>query len=39
MNENNQLVLATGFTKKTQKTPLQEISLTETRKKDHENTR
>ena len=39
MNDNNQLILAAGFTKKTQKTPLQEIRLTETRKKDYENKR
>jgi phage-related protein len=37
MEENNKLVLAHGFTKKTQKTPPQEILRAENRKKDHEN--
>ena len=33
----DKLVLARGFTKKTEKTPLQEIRTTETRKKIYEN--
>ena len=33
----DKLVLAHGFTKKTEKTPLQEIRTTETRKKIYEN--
>ena len=37
MEGNNRLVLAHGFTKKTQKTPSQEIARTENRKNDHEN--
>jgi len=37
MEESNKLVLAHGFTKKTQKTPPQEILHAENRKKDHEN--
>ena len=37
MDGMNKLVLAHGFTKKTEKTPLQEIRITETRKKIYEN--
>ena len=37
MEGTDKLVLAHGFTKKTEKTPLQEIQITETRKKIYEN--
>ena len=37
MNGIDKLVLAHGFTKKTEKTPAQEIQTTETRKKIYEN--
>ena len=37
MEGTNKLVLAHGFTKKTEKTPLQEIQITETRKDIYEN--
>ena len=37
MEGTDKLVLAHGFTKKTEKTPLQEIQLTENRKKIYEN--
>jgi phage-related protein len=37
MEGTDKLVLAHGFTKKTEKTPLQEIKITETRKKIYEN--
>lgn len=37
MDGMNKLVLAHGFTKKTEKTPPQEIQTTETRKKIYEN--
>ena len=37
MDDMGKLVLTNGFTKKTEKTPLQEIRTTETRKKIYEN--
>jgi len=37
MDGTDKLILAHGFTKKTEKTPLQEIRTTETRKKIYEN--
>jgi phage-related protein len=37
MDGREKLILAHGFTKKTEKTPVQEIRTTETRKKIHEN--
>jgi phage-related protein len=37
MEGTDKLVLAHGFTKKTEKTPLQEIQITENRKKIYEN--
>jgi phage-related protein len=37
MEGTDKLVLEHGFTKKTDKTPLQEIQITETRKKIYEN--
>ena len=37
MEGTDKLFLAHGFTKKTEKTPLQEIQITETRKKIYEN--
>jgi phage-related protein len=37
MDDMGKLVLALGFTKKTEKTPLQEIRTTETRKRIYEN--
>jgi phage-related protein len=33
--DNNLIILTNGFTKKTQKTPIQEIKLAETRKQDY----
>ena len=37
MDDMGKLVLAHGFTKKTEKTPLQEIRTTQTRKRIYEN--
>jgi len=37
MEGNRKLILAHGFTKKTQKTPSQEVDRAEARKKDYEN--
>ena len=37
--ENNVFILTNGFTKKTQKTPLQEINLAQQRKRDYLNRR
>ncbi len=37
MDGTDKLILAHGFTKKTEKTPMQEIRTTETRKKIYEN--
>ena len=37
MEVTDKLILAHGFTKKTEKTPLQEIQATQARKKIHEN--
>lgn len=36
MHEGNLVVLTNGFSKKSQKTPAQEIALAEQRKKDYE---